>query len=289
MTIELKQVNYIYDMDGASPKQALKDVNLTIGKGEFIGLVGHTGSSKSTLIQHLNGLIAPTSGQILFQGKDIHANGYDKKFLRSKVGVTFQYPEYQLFEETVLKDVAFGPKNLGYSDKEATGMAKEALTFVGIQENYFGKSPFELSGGQKRRVAIAGVLAMQPDYLVLDEPTAGLDPLGRNRILEKINQIYKERGITVILVSHSMEDVAKYATRMIVMDHGQIAYDDMPRKIFSRGEELQKVGLIPPAVTKIMQQLNAEGIAVSTDVITMEEAVMEIKKRYGIDKGNKKQ
>lgn len=278
MAIELKQVNYIYDIDGANPRQALQDVDLTIGKGEFIGLVGHTGSSKSTLIQHFNGLLAPTGGQVLFQGRDIHGDGYDKKFLRSKVGLTFQYPEYQLFGETVLKDVAFGPKNLGYTDREAAEMAGEALSFVGMQEKYFGKSPFELSGGQKRRVAIAGVLAMNPEYLVLDEPTAGLDPMGRNRILEKIYQLYKERGITVILVSHSMEDVAKYATRMIVMNHGQIACDDTPRNIFAKGDEWKRVGLMPPAITCIMQQLKQEGIDISADVLTVQEAVEEWKR-----------
>jgi energy-coupling factor transport system ATP-binding protein len=283
MAIELKQVNYIYDMNGATTKQALQNVNLVMNKGEFIGLVGHTGSGKSTLVQHLNGLVAPTEGQVLFDGADIHEAGYDKKHLRSKVGVTFQYPEYQLFEETVLKDVAFGPKNLGYSEEEAIHMAKEALDFVGVKEKYFGKSPFELSGGQKRRVAIAGVLAMQPDYLVLDEPTAGLDPLGRTRILEQIYQLYRERGITVILVSHSMEDVATYATRMIVMSHGTVAYDGTPRGAFSKSEELNKLGLMAPAVTRIMEQMKAEGMDVPTDVITMEEAVAAIKHMKGIN------
>lgn len=283
MAIELKQVNYIYDIYGATAKQALKDVNLVINKGEFIGLVGHTGSGKSTLVQHLNGLAVPTAGQVLFDGTNINEAGYDKKYLRSKVGVTFQYPEYQLFEETILKDVAFGPKNLGFSHEEAIYMAKEALSFVGVKEKYFGKSPFELSGGQKRRVAIAGVLAMQPDYLVLDEPTAGLDPLGRTRILEQIYQLYQERGITVILVSHSMEDVATYATRMIVMNHGMVAYDGTPRDIFTKHEELSKLGLRAPAVTRIMEHMKAEGMDVPTDVITMEEAVAAIKRMKGIN------
>ena len=278
MAIELNQVNYIYEAGGPNERYALRDVSLTIGKGEFVGLVGHTGSSKSTLVQHFNGLLVPTGGTVLFDGKDIHAEGYDKKSLRGKVGVTFQYPEYQLFEETVRKDVAFGSKNLGYTEQEAMEIAGEALSMVGIKEKYFEKSPFELSGGQKRRVAIAGVLAMKPEYLVLDEPTAGLDPEGRERILERIHRLYEEKDMTVILVSHSMEDMARYATRLIVMDHGRIALDDTPRAVFSNREELQKTGLTPPAVTRMMEELRSVGIPVEGDCITIEEAAAEIRR-----------
>ena len=232
MSLILDHVNYIYGEDTAFPVHALKDINLVIPDGQFIGLIGHTGSGKSTLVQHLNGLIRPTSGAIYYNGEDIHDKDYDKKKLRSKVGLVFQYPEHQLFEIDVFKDVCFGPKNLGLSQKEAELRAYAALKQVGLADEYFYQSPFDLSGGQKRRVAIAGVLAMKPEILVLDEPTAGLDPKGRDEILDQIAKLKEETGITVILVSHSMEDVAKYVERIIVMNRGSVFYDDAPREVF---------------------------------------------------------
>lgn len=228
MSIKVKDVNYTYAENTAYEIHALKDIKLEIPDGQFIGLIGHTGSGKSTLVQHLNGLIRATGGRIYFNGRDIYGENFSMKELRSKVGLVFQYPEHQLFEIDVLSDVCFGPKNLGCSREEAERKAREALRMVGMGEEYDKSSPFELSGGQKRRVAIAGVLAMEPEVLILDEPTAGLDPRGRDEILDQIERLQKERGITVILVSHSMEDVARYVDRIIVMDHGQVRFDDAP-------------------------------------------------------------
>lgn len=278
MSIILDKVNYIYSEGTAYEKQALKNINLVIGDGEFIGLIGHTGSGKSTLIQHLNGLMKATSGGVYYNGADIYDEDYSLKELRRKVGLVFQYPEHQLFETTVLRDVQFGPKNLGLPPLEVDLRSYEALKQVGIGEDLIDASPFELSGGQKRRVAIAGVLAMKPEVLVLDEPTAGLDPKGRDEILDQIAKIHAEQHITVILVSHSMEDVAKYVERIIVMDHGEAVYDDIPKKVFSHYKELEQIGLAAPQVTYAVQALRAQGLPVDTGVTTVEEARLAILK-----------
>lgn len=276
MSLILDHVNYVYGEDTALAVHALKDVNLVIPDGQFIGLIGHTGSGKSTLVQHLNGLMKPTSGTIYYNGEDIHEKDYDKKQLRSKVGLVFQYPEHQLFEIDVFKDVCFGPKNLGLSQKEVELRAYAALKQVGLEDEFFYQSPFDLSGGQKRRVAIAGVLAMKPDILILDEPTAGLDPKGRDEILDQIAKLKEETGITVVLVSHSMEDVARYVERIIVMNRGSVLYDDVPREVFRHYRELEQVGLAAPQVTYIMQALAKQGMKVDTSVTTIAEAKQEI-------------
>ena len=281
MSLILDHVNYIYGEDTALAVHALKDINLVIPDGQFIGLIGHTGSGKSTLVQHLNGLIRPTGGAIYYNGEDIHDKDYDKKKLRSKVGLVFQYPEHQLFEIDVFKDVCFGPKNLGLSQKETELRAYAALKQVGLADEYFYQSPFDLSGGQKRRVAIAGVLAMKPDILILDEPTAGLDPKGRDEILDQIAKLKEETGITVILVSHSMEDVAKYVERIIVMSRGSVLYDDTPREVFRHYKELEQVGLAAPQVTYIMQALAKQGMKVDTAVTTIREAKQSILQSLG--------
>ena len=278
MSIILDHVSHIYEEGMAMEHAALKDINLVIPDGQFIGLIGHTGSGKSTLVQHLNGLLAPTSGNVYYNGADIHEKDFDKKQLRSKVGLVFQYPEHQLFEIDVFSDVCFGPKNLGMDKKEVELRAYAALKQVGIEDEYFYQSPFDLSGGQKRRVAIAGVLAMKPEVLILDEPTAGLDPKGRDEILDQIARLRKETGITVILVSHSMEDVAKYVDRIIVMNQGQIMFDDAPKVVFRHYKELEAVGLAAPQVTYIMQALKEKGLEVDTDITTIEEAKTAILK-----------
>ena len=272
MSIVLEHVSYTYSPETAYEIHALKDVNLEIPDGQFIGLIGHTGSGKSTLVQHLNGLVRATSGHIYFNGEDIYAKDYDMRRLRGKVGLVFQYPEHQLFEVDVLSDVCFGPKNQGLSPEEAKERAREALRMVGISEEYEKQSPFELSGGQKRRVAIAGVLAMAPEVLILDEPTAGLDPKGRDEILDEISSLHKERGITVILVSHSMEDVAKYVERIIVMNQGEVLHDGAPREVFRHYKELESVGLAAPQVTYIVHTLKDKGFDVDGDATTIEEA-----------------
>ncbi len=281
MAIILDHVNHIYGGDTEMAVAALKDVCLTIPDGQFIGLIGHTGSGKSTLVQHLNGLLKPTGGAIYYNGRDIHDEDYNKKELRSKVGLVFQYPEHQLFEADVFSDVCFGPKNLGLTKKEAELRAYQALRQVGIEKEYFYQSPFDLSGGQKRRVAIAGVLAMQPEVLVLDEPTAGLDPKGRDEILDQVAKLKEETGITVILVSHSMEDVAKYVDRIIVMNHGSVMFDDVPREVFCHYRELEQVGLAAPQVTYIMHELRNAGLNVDPEATTLEEAKAEILKALG--------
>ncbi|MCR5102136.1 MAG: energy-coupling factor transporter ATPase [Butyrivibrio sp.] len=281
MAIILDHVNYIYDADTAMSHTALSDVCLQIPDGQFIGLIGHTGSGKSTLIQHLNGLEKPTSGNVYYNGQDINDSDYDKKTLRSKVGLVFQYPEHQLFEVDCFSDVCFGPKNLGLDKKEIELRAYEALKMVGLPDEYFYQSPFDLSGGQKRRVAIAGVLAMKPEVLILDEPTAGLDPKGRDEILGLIKDLHDKMGITVVLVSHSMEDVANYVDRIIVMNKGKVAFDDIPKKIFAHYKELEQIGLAAPQVTYVMQELAAEGIPVNTDATTLEEAKAEILRAFG--------
>ncbi len=281
MLIILDKVNYVYSEGSGFEKKALDDVSLTIDKGEFIGLIGHTGSGKSTFTQHLNGLLRATSGNIYYDGQDIYEKGFVMKNLRSKVGLVFQYPEHQLFESDVFTDVCFGPKNLGLDKKDVELRAFEALEMVGFPKELFYNSPFELSGGQKRRAAIAGVLAMKPEVLILDEPTAGLDPKGRDEILDQIKKLHEETGITVILVSHSMEDVAKYVGRLIVLDHGRVMYDDIPKKVFRNYRELEKIGLAAPQLTYIMNALKANGFDVDTDAITMEEAVATVKKALG--------
>lgn len=278
MSIILDHVSHVYEAGTAMEFAALKDINLVIPDGQFIGLIGHTGSGKSTLVQHLNGLLAPTGGNIYYNGADIHDNDYNKKELRSKVGLVFQYPEHQLFEIDVFSDVCFGPKNLGLDRKEVELRAYAALKQVGLEDEYFYQSPFDLSGGQKRRVAIAGVLAMKPEVLILDEPTAGLDPKGRDEILDQIAKLRQEMGITVILVSHSMEDVAKYVSRIVVMNRGQIMFDNTPREVFSHYKELETVGLAAPQVTYIMQALKKNGLDVDTDITTIQEAKTAILK-----------
>lgn len=281
MSIILDHVSHIYEEGTAMEFAALKDISLTIPDGQFIGLIGHTGSGKSTLVQHLNGLLAPTSGNIYYNGADIHDNDFNKKELRSKVGLVFQYPEHQLFEIDVFTDVCFGPKNLGLSKKDAELRAYAALKQVGLEDEYFYQSPFDLSGGQKRRVAIAGVLAMKPDVLILDEPTAGLDPKGRDEILDQVAKLREETGITVILVSHSMEDVAKYVDRIIVMNKGKVMFDQEPREVFRHYKELESVGLAAPQVTYIMQALKKKGLPVDTDITTIGEAKASILKALG--------
>jgi energy-coupling factor transport system ATP-binding protein len=276
MSILVDKLNYIYSPDTAYQKHALKNVNLVINDGEFIGLIGHTGSGKSTLIQHLNGLIKATSGSIFYNGKSIYEPRYNMKELRSKVGLVFQYPEHQLFETTVFKDVCFGPRNQGLEELEIELRAYEALKMVGIDNSLLDASPFELSGGQKRRVAIAGVLAMKPEVLILDEPTAGLDPKGRDEILDQIDKLHRESKITIILVSHSMEDVAKYVDRLIVMNKGEVAFNAAPREVFTHYKELEAMGLAAPQVTYVMYELKKRGIPVNTDPTTLEEAKAEI-------------
>ena len=279
MPIILDKVSHIYGQDTNTPVKALNNINLVIPDGQFIGIIGHTGSGKSTLVQHLNGLMKATAGNIYFNGEDIDDDDFDKKKLRSKVGLVFQYPEHQLFETDVFTDVCFGPKNLGLSKTEVELRAYEALKLVGLDE-YFYQSPFELSGGQKRRVAIAGVLAMKPQVLVLDEPTAGLDPKGRDEILEQISKLKKETGITVILVSHSMDDVARYVERIIVMNRGCVVYDDAPREVFRYYRELEEIGLAAPQVTYMMKDLQEHGYDVSDNVTTIDEAKDEIMRYF---------
>lgn len=272
MSIIVDKINYTYEIGTGFERKALDNISCAIEDGEFIGLIGHTGSGKSTFIQHLNGLIKATSGHIYYNGKDIYEPEYDMKELRRKVGLVFQYPEHQLFETDVFKDVCFGPKNLGLSRQEYEIRAFESLKLVGLDENLYYQSPFDLSGGQKRRVAIAGVLAMKPEILILDEPTAGLDPKGRDDILDCVKKLREETGITVILVSHSMEDVARYVSRIMVMDDGVLKYDDTPRNVFSHYKELEQIGLAAPQVTYIMNDLVKAGLNVNADAITVEEA-----------------
>ncbi len=280
MSIKLEHISLDYQ-DGGRTIHALKDINLEILDNQFIGLIGHTGSGKSSLIQHLNGLIRATSGTIYYNGENIYAEGYSMRQLRSKVGLVFQYPEHQLFEVDVFTDVCFGPKNQGLSQEEIEARAKEALNLVGLDESYYKKSPFELSGGQKRRVAIAGVLAMNPEVLVLDEPTAGLDPKGRDEILTQISKLKKERHMTIVLVSHSMEDVARFVDRLIVMNKGEAVYDGTPREVFRHYKELEKIGLAAPQVTYLMYKLKEKGFDVNTDIITVEEARIELMRVLG--------
>lgn len=274
--IRLEHVGYVYSAGDAFERKALDDICLEIPHGQFVGVIGHTGSGKSTLMQHLNGLLRASEGAVYFDGEEIGKEGYDMRRLRGKVGLVFQYPEHQLFETDVFTDVCFGPKNLGLSQQEIEKRAREALRQVGMAEKYDKKSPFELSGGQKRRVAIAGVLAMHPDVLVLDEPTAGLDPKGRDEILDQIARLQKERSITVILVSHSMEDVAKYVDRIIVMDRGKVRFDDTPENVFQHDTELEEIGLAAPQATYVVRALEKHGWQIDTGAVTAEEAAKAI-------------
>lgn len=280
MPIILNHVSCIYEAGTNMEVTALKDVNLVIPDGQFLGLIGHTGSGKSSLVQHLNGLMKPTEGEVYFNGEDIADEDYDRKKLRSNVGLVFQYPEHQLFEVDVFSDVCFGPKNLGLSKKDVELRAYEALKMVGLEDEYFYQSPFDLSGGQKRRAAIAGVLAMKPKVLILDEPTAGLDPKGREEILNLIKKLHEEMGITIILVSHSMDDVADYVERIVVMNHGEIFLDDTPKEVFSHREELEEIGLAVPTVTEIMDRCKKQGFSSDNRVTTLEEAKEEILRLY---------
>lgn len=257
---------------------ALKDISLEIPAGQFLGIIGHTGSGKSTLIQHFNGLMRPTSGVVSYKEENIWQEEYSLKRLRSQVGLVFQYPEHQLFEADVLSDVCFGPKNQGFSNEEAEKKAIEALQQVGLKEKYYKSSPFELSGGQKRRVAIAGVLAMEPEVLILDEPTAGLDPKGRDEILDQIAYLHEQRKITVILVSHSMEDIARYVDRILVMNKGEKAFDGTPKEVFAHYKELEQIGLAAPQITYIMNELQEAGLPCDCSAITVEEAKTSILK-----------
>ena len=275
--IKVDKLNFIYNPGTALETYALKDISFEIAAGEFVGIIGRTGCGKSTLIQNLNGLLKATSGDILYKNISIYSKGYNMQILRMHVGLVFQYPEYQLFEETVLADVKYGPKNTGKSEEEADRLAKRALSLVGIDESYYEKSPFELSGGEKRRVAIAGVLAMEPRALILDEPTAGLDPNGRDEILGQISKLHKELGITVILVSHSMEDVAKYTQRVIALCDGQLVYDGTPREVFKNYKQLEEIGLAAPQMVYVSNELRKAGYEIPEDAITVEEVATALK------------
>ncbi len=278
---------YTYAQGTSYEIHALKDINLNIPDGQFIGVIGHTGSGKSTLMQQFNALVKPTSGTILYNGEDVWAEKYNRRALRSEVGLVFQYPEHQLFESDVLSDVCFGPMNQGLSRAEAEKEARRALLQLGFKEKNFKKSPFELSGGQKKRVAIAGVLAMNPKILILDEPTAGLDPKGRDDILDQIAELHKVRGITILLVSHSMEDVAKYVDRLIVMNHGEVAFDNTPKEVFRHYKELEAMGLAAPQITYIMHALKERGLNVDADATTVKEAAESILTALGKKGGQK--
>lgn len=276
MSIRLENVNYIYGEGTGQEKWALKNINLTLHDNEFVGIVGHTGSGKSTLTQLLNGLEKPSSGQIFYNEQDIQGEGFSKKELRQKVGLVFQYPEHQLFEVSVIKDVEFGPRNLGLNNLEIEKRSFDALKQAGISDDLLDVAPFALSGGQKRRVAIAGVLAMQPEVLILDEPTAGLDPVGRTEILELLQMLHRERNIAVILVSHSMDDVARYAERILVMNQGELVLDGAPEKVFRYRKELREIGLDVPQSTNILYELRDRGMDLDVNGITPEQAAQNI-------------
>ena len=279
--IKAENIRFVYGTGTSFEKTALSDVSFEIEKGEFIGIIGHTGSGKSTLVQLLNGLLKPTSGKIYLNGKDIWEKPKKIRNVRFKVGMVFQYPEYQLFDETVYKDISYGPKNMGLSDEEIDEKVRSAAEFVGLKKELLEKSPFELSGGEKRRAAIAGVIAMDPEVLILDEPTAGLDPLGRDALLSQIQDYHDVRKNTVILVSHSMEDIARVADRILVMSHGEKYMFDTPENVFSKGRELEKLGLQVPQVTKIMLLLKESGIDVDRNILTVEQAFTEIVNHLG--------
>ena len=276
MSITVKDLTYIYEQGTTYEKRALSHINLEIGAGEFIGLIGHTGSGKSTLIQTLNGLIRPTEGSVYYNDEDIFSEKGEMRKLRQKIGLVFQYPEYQLFETTVGKDIAFGPKNMGLGEEEIKDRVKRAMEIVGLAPEISDKSPFDLSGGQRRRVAIAGILAMEPEYLILDEPTAGLDPRGREEILDEVASLHKQRGITVILVSHSMDDVAEYVERIIAMDKGTIRYDGSPGEVFSHEAELKTMGLDVPQATQLSNRLRERGWEIPGTILNLNQMEQSI-------------
>ena len=279
--IETKQLSHIYSAGTPCERGALLDVDFTAYKGEYLGIIGHTGSGKSTLIQHLNGLLKPTSGQVLFQGQDIWSDPKLTRLTRFQVGLVFQYPEYQLFEETVYKDIAFGPRNMGLDEKEIDRRVREAAYFVGLRDDQLDNSPFELSGGQKRRVAIAGVIAMEPEVLILDEPTAGLDPVGVESILENIRDYHQAHNATIILVSHSMEDVARTVDRLVVVNDAHIPFRGTPREVFQHGAELEQMGLGVPQMTRVFNRLRAMGVDIDPSVYTIEQAKAAILAKLG--------
>lgn len=279
--IKIENLNHIYSKGTPFEKKALDSINIKINKGEFIGLIGHTGSGKSTLVQHLNGLLKASEGRVIVDGRELFKDKLDMSKIREKVGLVFQYPEYQLFEETIFKDISYGPKNMGLSQEEIERRVDFSMEAVGLSLDLKDKSPFDLSGGQKRRVAIAGILAMKPEVLVLDEPTAGLDPKGRDEILDEIYSLYKNTEITIIIVSHSMDEIAKFATRIIVMNKGKVFLDGKPEEVFMHYDELKKVGLGVPESTKIMRQLHEKGINVKLNCITIDEAYKEIERIIG--------
>lgn len=280
MSIKIEHVSYTYEAGSAWERKALQDVSLEIPDGEFAGLIGHTGSGKSTLIQMMNGLTRPDSGRVYYRGEDIFGEGFSRRALRGKVGLVFQYPEYQLFETTVLRDAAFGPGNLGLSEEERVQAAKRALLQAGVPEECWEMAPFDLSGGMKRRAAIAGVLAMNPEVLILDEPTAGLDPLGRREFFELLDRLHGETGMTVLLVSHSMEDMAEHVRRMIVLDQGRILYDGTPREVFSHIRELEAISLAVPQITYLMRELQEAGCPVDGCATTLAEAKEQILRMF---------
>ncbi|MDO5140928.1 MAG: energy-coupling factor transporter ATPase [Eubacteriales bacterium] len=282
MGIEVRNLSHIYNKGTPMEAYAVKNVSFTLEDGSFTALIGHTGSGKSTLIQHLNGLEQPTAGTVLYNGEDIFGKDYDLRGLRGRVGLVFQYPEYQLFEETVLKDVMFGPSNLGLGEEECRSRAEAALQSTGLGPDYYDRSPFELSGGEKRRAAIAGILAMEPEVLVLDEPAAGLDPKGRDEMLGLVSSIHRERNMAVLLVSHNMEEAAEYADRILVMNNGELIYNDTPKEVFRHVKELEAMGLSVPELTYLMHDLKAAGFDVDTDITGLEDARTEILRLFGM-------
>ena len=285
IAIKIEHLNYIYSPGTAYEKHALKDICLEIPHGEFVGIIGHTGSGKSTLIQHLNGLVKATDGALYYNGENIYQNGYDMRALRNQVGLVFQYPEYQIFEETVAKDIAFGPRNMGLAEEEVQARVRETAAIVGLSEEILKQSPFLLSGGQKRRVAIAGVMAMRPEVLILDEPTAGLDPRGREEILQEIQAYRNQTGATILLVSHSMEDVARHAKKILVMNAGKVFCYDTVANVFRRSQELQAIGLAVPQITRICDALRARGVPLTDDIFTVEQAKQQLLEWYHRTRG----
>lgn len=283
MSIKLSDVNYTYMKDTPFEKTGIKNINLEISEGEFVAIIGHTGSGKSTLVQHLKGLLTPDSGTVIIDDVNINQNTVSAKAAKNKVGIVFQYPEQQLFEETVYKDVTFGPKNMGMPEEKLENIAKQSLEFVSLDyEKYKNRSPFQLSGGQMRKVAIAGVIALKPKYLILDEPAAGLDPVGRDDLFEKISKLYQETGMTVILISHNMDDVARLAQRLIVMNNGEISIDDKPEQVFKYKEKLVAAGLALPQITELLSKLKQQGLAVEENIIKIDDAIVNIKTAWGV-------
>lgn len=283
MSIKLSDVNYTYMKDTPFEKTGIKNINLEISEGEFVAIIGHTGSGKSTLVQHLKGLLTPDSGTVIIDDVNINQNTVSAKAAKNKVGIVFQYPEQQLFEETVYKDVTFGPKNMGMPEEKLENIAKQSLEFVSLDyEKYKNRSPFQLSGGQMRKVAIAGVIALKPQYLILDEPAAGLDPVGRDDLFEKISKLYQETGMTVILISHNMDDVARLAQRLIVMNNGEISIDDKPEQVFKYKEKLVAAGLALPQITELLSKLKQQGLAVEENIIKLDDAIVNIKTAWGV-------